>query len=89
MPNDELEVFFPKVRQEGIAGKLINIPNLKVRQLSAFAKASEPFMPLIVTGDYLAVLTHHTEAACQARDTVVGNTQSSRLRMASSTAASS
>ena len=72
MPNDELEVFFPKVRQEGIAGKLINIPNLKVRQLAAFGKASEPFMPLIVTGDYLAVLTHHTEAACQAVAIVTG-----------------
>ena len=48
------------------------MPNLKVRQLAAFGKASDPFMPLIVTADYMAVLTHHTEAACQAVSIVTG-----------------
>ncbi|WP_054008039.1 hypothetical protein [Cypionkella psychrotolerans] len=69
---DDLETFFPEVRTVSIAGKTLAIPNLKVRQLSAFAKVSEPFMPLIVTADYMAVLTHHTEAACQAVSIVTG-----------------
>ena len=69
---DELGAFFPEIRTETIAGKALSIPNLKVRQLSAFAKVSEPYMPLVVTADYMAVLTHHTEAACQAVSIVTG-----------------
>ena len=69
---DELEILFPQARTETIAGETLSIPNLKVRQLSAFAKVSEPYMPLVVTADYMAVLTHHTEAACQAVSIVTG-----------------
>lgn len=69
---DELAAFFPEVRTEVIAGKTLSIPNLKVRQLTAFGKASEAFMPLIITADYMAVLTHHTEGACQAVSIVTG-----------------
>ncbi|WP_054006443.1 hypothetical protein, partial [Cypionkella psychrotolerans] len=69
---DDLAAFFPEIRRETIAGKTLPIPNLKVRQLSAFGKASEPFMPLVVAADYMSVLTHHTEAACQAVSIVTG-----------------
>ncbi|MES2435056.1 MAG: hypothetical protein V4586_14685 [Pseudomonadota bacterium] len=69
---DELAALFPEIRTESIAGKTLSVPNLKVRQLTAFGKASEAFMPLIVTADYMAVLTHHTEAACQAVSIVTG-----------------
>lgn len=69
---DDLAAFFPEIRTATIAGKTLSIPNLKVRQLSAFAKVSEPYMPLIITADYMAVLTHHTEAACQAVSIVTG-----------------
>lgn len=68
----ELGAFFPTVRSETIAGKTLLVPNLKVRQLAAFSKASEAFMPLIVTADYMGALTHHTEAACQAVSIVTG-----------------
>lgn len=69
---DELAAIFPETRSLTIAGKVLSIPNLKVRQLTAFAKASDPFMPLIVTADYMGALTHHTEAACQAVSIVTG-----------------
>ncbi|OYU38605.1 MAG: hypothetical protein CFE33_15035 [Pseudorhodobacter sp. PARRP1] len=69
---DELAAIFPETRSFTIAGKSLLVPNLKVRQLAAFAKASDPFMPLIVTADYMGALTHHTEAACQAVAIVTG-----------------
>lgn len=69
---DELAALFPEIRSETVAGKTLSVPNLKVRQLAAFGKASEAFMPLIIAADYMAVLTHHTEAACQAVSIVTG-----------------
>lgn len=70
--NADLATFFPELRTETIAGVTLTIPNLKVRQLAPFGKAADPFMPLILTGDYLAVVTHHTDAVCAAVSMVTG-----------------
>lgn len=70
--NADLATFFPEPRTEIIAGVTLTIPNLKVRQLAPFGKAADPFMPLILTGDYLAVVTHHTDAVCAAVSMVTG-----------------
>jgi len=69
---DDLGAFFPEIRTETIKGKTLAVPNVKVRQLVAFGKASEPFMPLVVAADYMAVLTHHTDAACRAVSIITG-----------------
>ena len=70
--NADLATFFPEPRTETIAGVTLTIPNLKVRQLAPFGKAADPFMPLILTGDYLAAVTHHTDAVCAAVSMVTG-----------------
>ena len=68
----DLTTFFPDPRTEVIGGKTLSIPNLKVRQLAPFGKAADPFMPMVLTGDYLAAVTHHTDAVCQAVSIVTG-----------------
>lgn len=69
---DDLNTFFPEIRTETIGGRDIKVPNLKVRQLAAFGRAADPFMPLILTGDYLAVVTHHTDSVCEAVSIATG-----------------
>lgn len=69
---DDLNTFFPQVRTETIGGREIKVPNLKVRQLAPFGRAAEPFMPLVLTGDYLAAVTYHTAAVCEAVSIVTG-----------------
>lgn len=71
-PKDDLATFFPEPRTEVIAGKTLTIPSLKVRQLAPFGKAADPFMPLVLTGDYLAAVTHHTDAVCEAVSIATG-----------------
>lgn len=73
--NADLATFFPEPRTEIIAGVTLTIPNLKVRQLAPFGKVADPFMPLILTGDYLAAVTHHTDAVCAAVSMVTGADQ--------------
>lgn len=58
-----LDLFFPTLRIERVAGLDIAVPPLKVRQYAAFQAAVAPIMGYMIRAAYLEAVTHQTAAS--------------------------
>jgi hypothetical protein len=67
-----LDVLVPPVRQVMAGGRQIEVGVLRMRQVPGFAKAVANPWPLIVSGDYLAVIVEFTTETMQAVQIATG-----------------
>jgi hypothetical protein len=58
-----LDILVPPARRVTVGGREIDIEPLRMRHLPAFARAVAAPWPLIVAGEYLAVVVEHAESA--------------------------